>query len=120
METLSLVSTDWLAAHLESPDVRVVDASWYLPQEGRDAKAEYGEQHIPGAVFFDIDEIRGTDSEFPHMMPSAEKFSSRMRGLGLGDGHGIVVYDGDGCMSAARFWCSVRVVGAGDVALPGG
>lgn len=66
-----LVTTDWLAAHLDAPDIRIVDASWYLPQMQRDAKAEYAAAHIPGAAFFDIDEICDLDSPYPHMLPSS-------------------------------------------------
>ena len=65
-----LVSTQWLADHLTAPDVVVVDASWYLPAQNRNARAEYAEGHIPGAVYFDIDEIADTSSGLPHMMPS--------------------------------------------------
>lgn len=111
-----LVSTEWLAAHLDAPDVRVVDGSWYLPQEGRDPKAEYRAAHIPGAVFFDIDDICDNDSPYPHMLPSPEKFSSRVRRLGLGDGNRIVVYDGGGmAKSAARVWWMFKVFGHRDV-----
>ena len=83
----ALVSTEWLAAHLDAPDVRVVDGSFYLPAQKRDAKAEYEARHIPGAVFFDIDEICDNGNPLPHMMPSPEKFSARVRNLGLGDGN---------------------------------
>jgi thiosulfate/3-mercaptopyruvate sulfurtransferase len=110
-----LVSTGWLAAHLDAPDIRIVDASWYLPQMQRDAKAEYAAAHIPGAVFFDIDEICDLESPYPHMLPSPEKFSSRVRALGLGDGNRIVVYDGAGLFSAARVWWMFRVMGHEDV-----
>ena len=113
----SLVSTSWLAENLKAPDIRVVDASWYLPTQDRDAKAEFAEQHIPGAVFFDIDEIADTDSDLPHMLPSPEKFSSRVRRLGLGDGNRIVVYDGAGIYSAPRVWWTFRVFGHDDVAV---
>jgi thiosulfate/3-mercaptopyruvate sulfurtransferase len=114
----SLVSTAWLAERLDAPDVRVVDGSWYLPQMKRDAKAEYAAGHIPGAVFFDIDDIRDSDSPLPHMLPSAAKFASRVRKLGLGDGSKIVVYDGSGNnLSAARVWWMFRVFGHGDVAV---
>ena len=106
-----LVTTDWLAQHLDAPDVRVVDASWYLPQTQRNAKAEYEKEHIPGAVFFDIDEICDLASPYPHMLPSPEKFSSRVRGMGLGDGNRVVVYDGAGLFSAARVWWMFRVMG---------
>jgi len=113
----ALVSTDWLADHLSAPDVRVVDASWYLPAMERDAKREFAEQHIPGAVFFDIDEIADTDSPLPHMLPNPEKFSSRVRRLGLGDGTRIVVYDGFGLLSAPRVWWTFRYFGHQDVAV---
>jgi len=114
----ALVSTQWLADHLTAPDVRVVDASWVLPGSDRNPKAEYNEQHIPGAVFFDIDEIADTDSDLPHMLPSPEKFSSRVRKLGLGDGVRIVVYDSNGgFMAAHRVWWTFRVFGHEDVAV---
>lgn len=113
----TLVSTEWLAGHLNAPDVRIVDASWYLPDAGRDPKAEYRAAHIPGAVFFDIDEVSDTNSPLPHMLPSQEKFASRMRKLGLGDGNRIIVYDGAGLFSAARVWWMFRVMGHEDVAV---
>lgn len=116
-ESNALVSTEWLAQHLHAPDLRVVDASWYLPGMGRDPKAEYAAGHIPGAVFFDLDEISDTASPLPHMMPPPEKFSSRMRRLGLGDGNRIVVYDGAGLYSAPRVWWMFRVMGHEDVAV---
>ena len=75
----ALVSTEWLAAHLDAPDVRVVDGSFYLPAQKRDAKAEFAARHIPGAVFFDIEEISDSDNPLPHMMPAPEKFSARVR-----------------------------------------
>jgi thiosulfate/3-mercaptopyruvate sulfurtransferase len=113
----ALVSTEWLAQHLSAPDVRVVDATYFLPGSDRDARAEYNERHIPGAVFFDIDEISDTSSSLPHMLPAQEKFTSRVRKLGLGDGVRIVVYDTHGLMSAARVWWMFRVFGHRDVAV---
>jgi len=113
----SLVSTGWLEDHLSSPDIRIVDATYYLPMQGKDARAEYEERHIPGAVFFDIDEIADTSVDLPHMLPSPEKFAARMRKLGLGDGNRIIVYDGHGMMSAARVWWELRVFGHKDVAI---
>ena len=113
----NLVSTQWLADHLTSPDLRVVDGTYYLPTQGKDARAEYERRHIPGAVFFDIDEIADTDRGLPHMLPSPEKFSARVRKLGLGDGNRIVVYDAHGMMSAARVWWTFRVFGHDDVAV---
>jgi len=106
-----LVSTDWLADHLSAPEVRVVDASWYLPDAGRDARAEYEDAHIPGAVFFDIDKISDTASDLPHMLPPVEKFVSLVRRMGIGDAHHVVVYDGAGLFSAARVWWMFRAFG---------
>ncbi len=113
----SLVGTGWLAANLTVPDVRVVDASWYLAADNRDPKTEYRERHIPGAVFFDIDEIADTTSSYPHMLPDPVKFSARVRRLGLGDGNRIVVYDGGVMMAACRVWWMLRVFGHDDVAV---
>ncbi|PJI38101.1 3-mercaptopyruvate sulfurtransferase [Ferrovibrio sp.] len=117
----ALVSTEWLADHLKAPDLRIVDASWYLPAMNRDGKAEYNAAHIPGAVFFDIDEIADLDVPLPHMLPSPEKFAARMRRLGIGDGNRIVVYDGsDVHLSAPRAWWMFRVFGHNDVAVLNG
>ncbi len=113
----TLVSTDWLAAHLKDPDLRVIDGSWYLPAEGRNPRAEYDSAHIPAARFFDIDEIADGRSEMPHMAPPVEKFMSRMRAMGVGDGHQVVVYDGAGLMSAARVWWTFKLMGHADVAV---
>ena len=113
----TLVSTDWLSKHLNDPDLRVLDASWYLPDMNRNAKAEYDRGHIPGARFFDIDEIADTRSALPHMAPPVEKFMSRMRAMGVGDGHQVVVYDGAGMFSAARVWWLFRLMGKTDVAV---
>jgi thiosulfate/3-mercaptopyruvate sulfurtransferase len=112
-----LVSTDWLAAHLGAPDVRVLDGSWHMPDAGRDARLEYFDAHIPGAQYFDIDEIADTASSLPHMLPPVEKFVSRMRRMGVGDGHRVVVYDSVGLFSAARVWWMLRVFGHKDVAV---
>ena len=114
----SLVSTAWLASHAAAPDIRVVDATMFLPTDPRNALAEYRTCHIPGAVFFDVDEIADTDSGLPHMLPSPEKFSSRVRRLGLGDGNRIVVYDRmGGAMAAARVWWTFRTFGHSDIAV---
>ena len=113
----TLVSTEWLASHLNDPDLRILDGSWYLPAMGRDAKAEYDAAHIPGARFFDIDDISDQRSELPHTAPPVEKFISRMRAMGVGDGHQVVVYDGMGLFSAARVWWLFRLMGKTDVAV---
>lgn len=112
-----LVSTDWLAEHLTAPDIRILDASWHMPDAGRDARAEYEAAHIPGARFFDIDEIADDQSDLPHMAPPTEKFVARMRAMGIGDGHRVVVYDSHGLFSAARVWWLFRLFGKTDVAV---
>lgn len=112
-----LVSTEWLGDHLSAPDVRVVDASYFLPVEQRDARAEYEAEHIPGAVFFDIDAVKDPSSPLPHMLPPPEVFASKVRKLGLGDGNRIVVYDRRGLFSAPRVWWAFRVYGHEDVAV---
>ena len=113
----SLVSTEWLAAELGAPDLRVVDATFFLPGMGRDAKAEYAAAHIPGAVFFDIDEIADPNSALPHMLPSEHKFASRMMSLGIGDGSRVVVYDNSPLHTAARAWWMLKTFGAHQVAM---
>jgi thiosulfate/3-mercaptopyruvate sulfurtransferase len=113
----TLVSTGWLAQHLRDPDLRILDASWYLPDAGRDARADYAAGHIPGARFFDLDKISDQRSTLPHMAPTPEKFISRMRAMGVGDGHQVVVYDGAGLFSAARVWWLFRLMGKMDVAV---
>lgn len=112
-----LVSTDWLEDHLGAPDLRVLDASWFLPGSGRDPKAEFEARHIPSARFFDIDEISDDQTDLPHMAPPIEKFVSRMRSLGIGDGHRVVVYDSTGIFSAPRVWWLFRLFGKTDVAV---
>jgi thiosulfate/3-mercaptopyruvate sulfurtransferase len=112
-----LVSTEWLAARLDAPDIRIADASWYLPQAARNARAEYEARHIPRAMFFDIDDLSDEKSELPHMLAPGTKFASRMRKLGLGDGNFIVVYDGAGVYSAPRAWWMLRAMGHEGVAV---
>ncbi len=109
------VGTEWLAARLGAPDVVVLDGSYYLPTQNRDAEAEYLAGHIPGAVFFDIDEIADHATTLPHMLPSERQFAEAAGALGIGDGQTIVVYDGMGLMGAARGWWTLRVFGARDV-----
>ena len=113
----TLVSTDWLAAHLKDPDLRVLDGTTFLPGTGRDARAEYAAAHIPGARFFDIEEISDARSALPHMVPPVEKFMSRLRAMGVGDGHQVVVYDTHGLFSAARVWWLFRLMGQENVAV---
>jgi thiosulfate/3-mercaptopyruvate sulfurtransferase len=110
-----LVSTEWLAGRINAPDVRVADASWYLPQANRDPRAEFAAAHIPRAVFFDIEDLSDEKNALPHMLAPATKFASRMRKLGLGDGNLIVVYDSAGVYSSPRAWWMLRAMGHSDV-----
>ena len=112
-----LVSTAWLAERLNAPDIRILDATWFMPSDRRDAKGGYARQHIPGARFFDIDDITDSHTDLPHMLPPVEKFVSRVRAMGIGDGHRVVVYDQHGLFSAARVWWMFRVFGHEDVAV---
>ena len=111
-----LVSTDWLAAHLADPDLRVIDATWFLGGD-RNAHAEYRAAHIPGARFWDLDAIVDTRSALPHMAAPTELFVSRVRAMGIGDGHQIVVYDNSPVHSAARVWWNFRLMGHDSVAV---
>ena len=113
----TLVSTEWLHAHLKDPDLRILDGSYYLPQMGRDPRAEYDAAHIPNARFFDIDDVADHGSDLPHMVPPVEKFMSRMRAMGVGDGHQVVVYDGMGLFSAARVWWLFKLMGQNNIAV---
>ena len=112
-----LVSTEWLAAHLKDPDLRILDASWLLPGVEGDATAAYNAAHIPGARYFDIDDISDHRSELPHMAPPIEKFMSRLRAMGVGDGHQVVVYDNIGIYSAPRVWWTFKLMGQENIAV---
>lgn len=111
----SLVTTEWLANELGASDLRIVDASWHMGD--RDARAEYEAGHIPGAVFLDLAELADTSTDLPMMLPTAEKFASRMQSLGLGDGSRIVIYDDSDLHTAARAWWMLGVFGAHNVAI---
>ena len=113
----TLVSTEWLHAHLKDPDLRILDGSYYLPQMGRDPRSEYDAAHIPNARFFDIDDVADHGSDLPHMVPPVEKFMSRTRAMGVGDGHQVVVYDGMGLFSAARVWWLFKLMGQNNIAV---
>ncbi|HEV2867317.1 MAG TPA: 3-mercaptopyruvate sulfurtransferase [Allosphingosinicella sp.] len=113
----SLVSTEWLERELGAPDLRIIDATLFLPGSGRDARAEYEAAHVPGAVFLDIDDVSDSESPFPHMLPPEPKFASRMQSLGLRDGARFVVYDNSPLHSSARAWWMLKAFGAHNVAL---
>jgi thiosulfate/3-mercaptopyruvate sulfurtransferase len=114
------VSTQWLAEHLSAPDIVVFDASWHMPAAGRDAHAEYRTEHIPGAVFFDIDGIADHKTDLPHMLPDTVALSAAMRKLGFGDGMRAVIYDSLGLFSAPRVWWTLCAFGVEDVAILAG
>lgn len=115
--TEAIVSADWLAQRLGAPDIRIVDASFKMPGVTPTTREDYNREHIPGAVFFDIDEIADSTSPLPHMLPGADKFASRMRRLSLGDGNRIVLYDANGIAGAARAWWMLKVFGHEDVSV---
>jgi thiosulfate/3-mercaptopyruvate sulfurtransferase len=110
-----LISTDWLAEHLRDPALVVVDGSWYLPAENRDGFEEYLAAHIPGAVFFDIDEIADHSRGLPHMLPPPHVFELHMARLGISNASKVVVYDGAGLFSAPRVWWTFRIFGMENV-----
>lgn len=116
----SLVSPAWFAAELGAPDLRIADCSWYLPGDGRDARAEFEAAHIPGAVFLDLAELVDTAHAAPMMLPGPEKFASRLAKLGVGDGCRIVLYDGSPHHTAARGWLMFRSFGLDVAILDGG
>jgi thiosulfate/3-mercaptopyruvate sulfurtransferase len=111
------VSTGWLVEHLGDPSVRVVDGTYFLPHLKRDAGAEFRERHIPGAVWFDIDDIKDPTNPLPHMLPDAATFAAKVGALGLGSANAIVAYDALGLMSAARIWWMFRVFGHDNIAV---
>jgi thiosulfate/3-mercaptopyruvate sulfurtransferase len=113
MNMSNLISTEWLAAHLQ--EVRVVDASWYMPGEKRQPAKEFEAGHIPGGVFFDIDGIADHATDLPHMLPKPGEFSKAAGVLGIGDGETVVVYDGAGLFSAPRAWWTLKAMGHEDV-----
>ena len=114
------VSASWLAERLEAPDLVVFDASWHMPATGRDARAEFGAGHIPGAQFFDMDAVADPSTDLPHMLPKPEIFAAEMRRLGFGDGMQAVVYDSVGIFSAPRLWWTLMVFGAERVSILAG
>ncbi len=109
------IAPDALVEILDNPDVRIVDASWYLPAQNRNAQAEYAENRIPGAVFFDIDAISDKKSSLPHMLPTPEEFAAAVGNMGISENNQIIVYDGPGLFSCARVWWAFRIMGAKDV-----
>jgi len=112
-----LVSTEWLAAHLGEPDLKVVDATFYLPHLERDAAAEFEQAHVSGAVFFDVETIADHANPVPHMLPDAKAFADAMGALGIAAGDRVVAYGGRGLIASARAWWTLRVFGHDRVAV---
>lgn len=113
----AIVSAEWLKGEYQKSDVRLVDATLFLPAHERNAREEFEAAHIPGAVFLDLDEVADLNSGLPHMLPTPEKFASRAQAMGLGDGSRIIVYDNSPLKSAARAWWMFRIFGAHQVAV---
>ncbi len=117
----ALVGTEWMAENLDAPGVRVIDATYFLPAAERGAEAEFAARHIPGAVFFDIDDIADSSTDLPHMLPSADKFSAKVGALGIANGDYVVAYDANGgALAAVRAWWMFRVFGHDKVAVLNG
>lgn len=110
-----MVTTEWLAQRLGDPKLKVVDATLFMPGDPRDAAALFAEAHIPGAVFFDIEDLSDHSSDLPHMLADVDVFGAKVGRLGIGSGDTVVAYDGHGLFSAARAWWNFRVMGHTDV-----
>lgn len=110
-----LKSTEWLAGQLGKPGISIVDGSYYLPTQKRDAKAEYLAGHIAGAVFFDINAIADDSTDLPHMLPGPDQFAKAVGELGITENDTIVIYDSSGFFSAPRVWWTFRIFGARNV-----
>ena len=112
------VSTEWLAAHLGQPGLTILDSTWYMHGSGKDARGEFVQRHIPGAAFFDVDEVAAPASGgLPHMVPTAQRFGDKVAALGVNDGDVIVVYDNHGLQTAGRAWWLFRLFGHANVAV---
>ena len=110
-----IVSTDWLAAEMSAPDLRIVAAPFYMPGDARLPKAEFERAHIPGAVLFDLEQISDHSNPLPHMLASPDDFAEAVGALGISDADRIVIYDHDGLLSAGRVWWNFRVMGHEEV-----
>jgi thiosulfate/3-mercaptopyruvate sulfurtransferase len=117
MSLPTVLTTEWLAAHLGEPDLRIIDATWYLPTLHRDAGAEYVTAHVPGAAYFDIDAIKDTTNALPHMLPDADSFAAAVGALGVAEGDRVVVYGQKYLIASARVWWTFRVFGHDRVAV---
>ena len=116
----NFVSTQWLADHLHTDDLVILDASWHLPAAKRDARAEFVAAHIPGARFFDLDGVSEQNTTLPHMLPSADAFAESMRALGVNTSSQVIAYDSVGLFSAARCWWMLKAFGHDKVSVLGG
>ncbi|WP_235869216.1 sulfurtransferase [Veronia nyctiphanis] len=117
----NVISLDWLNTHLGHEGLKVVDASWFMPDAGRDCRQEWAQERIPGSVFFDFDNvIKDTHSLLPHMMPSSENFEYLVGQLGISDDHSLIIYSQSGLFSAARVWWMFKVMGHENVAVLNG
>jgi thiosulfate/3-mercaptopyruvate sulfurtransferase len=113
----ALRSIEWLEEHLYDSRLRILDGSFHLPGSGRDPRAEYAAGHIPGAVFFDIDDVCDPASPLPHMLPPSDVFAETMQALGIGDDDQVIIYDQPGSYAAARVWWTFRVFGHDDISV---
>jgi len=117
----SLVSSEWLEAHLSDDNLRIIDASFHLPQMGRNARDEWAERHIPGAVYLDVNVVADTSSDLPHMLPCTDDFAKALAEVGISNTHKIIIYDTNGgSMAACRMWWMLRIFGHTDTAILNG
>lgn len=116
-EYSSLVSTQWLAKNIENPNIKLLDATWHLPNAGRNAKEEYANAHIEGALYFDIDEIADLDNPLHHSLPNNEKMASRVRSFGISNTNHVIVYDDSDASTAARVWFMFKNFGHKNVSI---
>ena len=117
MSNPAFVSIPWVLANFEAPGISIIDGSWHMPAAGRDARAEFSEKALPGAVFFDIEEVADTAAELPHTCPTAEQFAHAMPAMGIKNTDFVVIYDTQGLFTAARVWWLFRLFGHERVAI---
>ena len=115
-----IVDTAWLAANLRAANLVILDGSMHLPTSGRNARKEYEAAHIPGSLYFDIDEIADKSNPLPHMLPKPEQFAAQVGQMGIGNDTRVVVYDSEGLYSAGRVWWMLRTMGHDNVAVLNG
>jgi 3-deoxy-D-manno-octulosonate 8-phosphate phosphatase KdsC-like HAD superfamily phosphatase len=114
---MGLVNTDWLRKNLLSDNIKILDCSWHMPNSERSGKLEFEACHIPGSIFFDIDEFSDKKSSFPHTVLPDDKFSQMISDLGISNQDHIVVYDTLGIFSSPRVWWMFNYYGHNQISI---